>query len=193
MTNAAPASGTLSHRPKRADARRNYEKLVAAARTAFGEEGVSASLEDIARRAEVGIGTLYRHFPTRRELFEAVYIDEVEAVSRSAADLSGEPPWEALVGWLRRLVDYIGTKRALAEELIHDSEIFRRCRDEVYAAGQPLLERAQTAGVVRSDTNIDDVMRLVSGITLVKVTEPAQLERVLNLALDGLRPQAPRS
>ncbi|MFI6761204.1 TetR/AcrR family transcriptional regulator [Micromonospora sp. NPDC050417] len=193
MTNAIPASGTLSTRPKRADARRNYDKLVATARTAFGEDGVSTSLEDIARRAEVGIGTLYRHFPTRRDLFEAVYIDEVEALSRSAADLAGEPPWDALVGWLRRLVEYIGTKRALAEELIHDSEIFRRCRDEVYAAGQPLLARAQTAGVVRPDTNIDDVMRLVSGITLVKVTEPAQLERVLNLALDGLRPQAPRS
>ncbi|MFK3985261.1 TetR/AcrR family transcriptional regulator [Micromonospora sp. NPDC050397] len=176
----------------RADARRNYDKLVSSARTAFAEDGASASLEDIARRAEVGIGTLYRHFPTRRDLFEAVYVGEVEALSRSASDLAGEPPWEALVGWLHRLVDYIATKRALAEELVHDSEIFQRCRDEVYDAGKPLLERAQEAGVARPDTNISDVMRMVSGITLIKVAEPGQLERVLDMALDGLRPQQPR-
>lgn len=177
----------------RADARRNYDKLVTAARAAFAEDGASASLEDIARRAGVGIGTLYRHFPTRRDLFEAVYVGEVQALSRTATDLAGAPPWDALVSWLHRLVDYIATKRALAEELAHDSVIFQRCRDEVYDAGRPLLERAQAAGVARTDTNIDDVMRLVSGITLIKVSEPDQLSRVLDMALDGLRPQAPRA
>ncbi|MGW4460680.1 TetR/AcrR family transcriptional regulator [Micromonospora sp. NPDC004704] len=192
MTSAAQVPETLSRRPKRADALRNYENLVSAARDAFAEHGSSASLEDIARRAQVGIGTLYRHFPTRRDLFEAVYVDEVEALSRSASDLADAPPWDALVGWLHRVVGYIATKRALAEELLHDSEIFQRCRTEVYDAGRPLLVRAQSAGVVRPDTNIDDVMRLVSGITMIKVSEPGQLDRVLDMALDGLRPQPPK-
>ncbi|WP_326558595.1 TetR/AcrR family transcriptional regulator [Micromonospora sp. NBC_01796] len=192
MTSAAQVPETLSRRPKRADALRNYENLVSAARDAFAEHGSSASLEDIARRAQVGIGTLYRHFPTRRDLFEAVYVEEVEALSRSANDLADAPPWDALVGWLHRLVGYIATKRALAEELLHDSEIFQRCRTEVYDAGRPLLVRAQSAGVVRPDTNIDDVMRLVSGITMIKVSEPGQLDRVLDMALDGLRPQTPK-
>ena len=90
----------LSRRPKRADARRNYDKLIAAAREAFTEKDTSASLEDIARRAGVGIGTLYRHFPTRTDLIEAVYVEEVETLCRSADDLRDALPWDALVGWL---------------------------------------------------------------------------------------------
>src|SRR3984893_16296797 len=102
-------------RPKRADARRNYEKVVAAARDAFTEGGTSTSLEEIARRAQVGIGTLYRHFPSRQALLEAVYVDEVEALCRSAADLADLPPWDALIAWLHRFVGYLAAKRALAE------------------------------------------------------------------------------
>src|SRR3954464_11471458 len=93
-------SSELLHRPKRADARRNYDALVAAARAAFTERDQSASLEDIARRAGVGIGTLYRHFPTRSDLIEAVYVEEVEALARSAEDVTELEPWEALVKWL---------------------------------------------------------------------------------------------
>src|SRR5262245_60018585 len=93
--------------PKRADALRNYEKLIAAGREAFTEKDRSASLEEIARRAGVGIGTLYRHFPTRTDLIEAVYVEEVEDLCRSADDLSDAPPWDALVGWLRRFVGYV--------------------------------------------------------------------------------------
>src|ERR1700694_3482572 len=105
----------LSHaRPKRADARRNYEKVVAAAREAFAEGGKATSLEEIARRAQVGIGTLYRHFPTRQALLEAVYVDEVEALCRSADDLADLLPWDALIAWLHRFVAYLFTKRALA-------------------------------------------------------------------------------
>jgi AcrR family transcriptional regulator len=173
----------------RADARRNYDKLIAAARDAFGEAGGSASLEDIARRAHVGIGTLYRHFPTRRDLFESVYVDEVEALCRTAQDLAGErSPWEALVGWLRRFVEYMATKKALAEGLVHDSDLFRSCRAAIYAAGGPLLTRAQEDGSARPDTSFDDVMRLISGITMVQMVEPGQLERVLGMAFDGMRP-----
>ena len=83
-------------RPRRADALRNYEKLIAAARDAFAGGGSATSLEEIARRAGVGIGTLYRHFPTRQDLLEAVYVEELESLARSAADLADLPPWEAL-------------------------------------------------------------------------------------------------
>src|ERR1700734_1041018 len=107
---SAPASASAPDftalRPKRADALRNYDKLIAAARDAFAQDGVSTSLEEIARRAGVGIGTLYRHFPNRQALLEAVYVDEVEALCRSAADHAELPPWEALVGWLHRFVAY---------------------------------------------------------------------------------------
>src|ERR671923_2811080 len=117
MTSPPTEAVQLSKRPKRADARRNYDKLIAAGREAFTERDRSASLEDIARRAGVGIGTLYRHFPTRTDLIEAVYVEEVEALCRSADDLSDEAPWDALVGWLHRFIGYVATKHALAEEL----------------------------------------------------------------------------
>src|SRR5262245_66404811 len=119
-------------RPKRADALRNYEKLVAAARAVFTEDGTSAPLEDVAERAGVGIGTLYRHFPTRQALLEAVYVGEVEALCRSVADFEGLPPWEALSGWLHRYVGYAATKKALAEDLIasigRGAPVFEQCR-----------------------------------------------------------------
>lgn len=187
MASADQLGEVFARRPKRADARRNYDALIAAAQEVFGECGAGASLEEIARRAGVGIGTLYRNFPKRRDLFEAVYVEEVRALSASAADLAGLPPWDALVAWLHRFVAYVGTKRALAEELVHDSEVFRSCRTEIYAAGEPLLRRAQEAGVARPDATFDDVVRLVSGIMAYQFFEPAQRDRVLGIALDGLR------
>ncbi|MEV4657533.1 helix-turn-helix domain-containing protein [Micromonospora sp. NPDC049301] len=190
MTSAGQAPEVFARRPKRADARRNYDALIAAARDAFAENGAAASLEDVARRAGVGIGTLYRNFPNRRHLFEAVYVEEVRALSRSAADLAELPPWDALVAWLHRFVAYVATKRALAEELLHDSEIFRSCRMEIYAAGEPLMSRAQAAGVVREDIGFDDVVRLISGLTMAQFPSPEQRDRVLGVALDGLRPPA---
>jgi AcrR family transcriptional regulator len=180
-------------RPKRADARRNYDKLIAAAREVFAENGASASLEDIARRAEVGIGTLYRHFPTRQALLEAVYLEEVEAVCRSVDDFAGLPPWEALVGWLHRFVGYAVTKRALLEELMAtvdvdpDSDVFRSCRVAISDAGESLLERAQASGDVRPDVRFLDVGRMVGGIAVIRMADPEQIERILDLALDGLR------
>ncbi|MFC0504570.1 TetR/AcrR family transcriptional regulator [Micromonospora costi] len=187
MASADQLGEYLTRRPKRADARRNYDALVAAAREAFAAGGVDTSLEEIARRAGVGIGTLYRNFPSRRELFEAVYVDEVQALSRSAADVAHLPPWDALAAWLNRFVAYAATKRALAEELAHNSEVFRRCRIEIYAAGEPMLRRAQEAGVARADATFDDVLRLISGIVAFQFPEPGQRDRVLAIALDGLR------
>ncbi|MEA2446019.1 MAG: hypothetical protein QOJ12_3311, partial [Thermoleophilales bacterium] len=172
-----------------------YEKLIAAAREAFTENGKSASLEDIARRAEVGIGTLYRHFPTRQDLLEGVYVEEVQALCRSAADFAGQPPWDALVGWLHQFVGYIATKHALAEELFEytdrDAPVFRSCHSAMFATGEPLLERAQQAGVVRPDTDIGEVVKLVGGIAKIPSADPDQVLRILDMALDGLRYQDP--
>jgi AcrR family transcriptional regulator len=195
MTRAENDITALSERPQRADARRNRDKLIAAAREAFAECGTTASLEDVARRAGVGIGTLYRHFPTRQDLLEAVYVDEFEAIARSAVDLADLPPWDALVNWLQQFVRYAATKRALAEELLAyidlDSDVFRRSREAITAAGEPLLERAQRAGVVRPDVTFGDLTRMIGGIAAIRASDPEQIERILGLALDGLRYQAP--
>jgi AcrR family transcriptional regulator len=180
----------LIQRPRRADAQRNHAKLLAAAREAFTEADTETSLEDIARRAGVGIGTLYRHFPTRQNLIEAVYVDEVEALSRSARDVADLPPWEALTAWLHRFVDYVATKQALINELFAEggsTDVFASCRTLLYDAGEPLLKRAQAAGVVRADIDITDVVHLVSGIAKIPFPDPSQSQRVLDVALDGLR------
>jgi AcrR family transcriptional regulator len=191
MATAKTDTQPLVERPKRADARRNYDKLIAAARDAFAEHGTSASLEEIARRADVGIGTLYRHFPRRQDLLEAVYVEEVEEVCASVADMADLPPWEALTGWLHNVVAYVGRKHALAEELWNhldrDAEFFTGCRTALFAAGEPLLERAQEAGVVRPDVNLDDILQIVGGIGKNPTTPPDQVEKVLDIALDGLR------
>jgi AcrR family transcriptional regulator len=185
----------LSERPKRADARRNYEKLLTAAADAFAENGTATSLEDIARRADVGIGTLYRHFPTRQALLEAVYIDEVEEISRKANDLVGLEPWDALATWLRQFVRYAATKRALADEMMNtidaEAPVFVSCRTAITAAGDMLLARAQEAGVVRPDTNFTDVGRMVAGIASIRTVDPGQIDRILDVALDGLRYTTP--
>jgi AcrR family transcriptional regulator len=182
---------TLISRPKRADARRNYEKILAAAREAFAEGGESTALEEIARRADVGIGTLYRHFPNRQALIEALYLDEVEEVCRAAAELDGEDPWEALSEWFERFVGYVATKQALAAELLNcldrDAELFKVSRAALFASGEPLLRRAQEAGVVRPDVEFPEVMQMVMGIAKVHAGDPSQSNRMVRIALDGLR------
>ncbi|MEU4242293.1 TetR/AcrR family transcriptional regulator [Actinoplanes sp. NPDC026619] len=174
-------------RPQRADARRNFDALLAAARDAFAANGTEASLEDIARRAGVGIGTLYRNFPTRRDLFEAVYVEEVNQLGEVAAAVASLPPWEALTAWLKRFVAYAVTKRAIIEALNRESEMFAVCRRTMYDAGEPLLERAQKEGIVRPDLTFDDLLRMVSGLTSGAYVDDAQRDRVVALALDGLR------
>ncbi|WP_432839395.1 TetR/AcrR family transcriptional regulator [Dactylosporangium sp. CA-092794] len=174
-------------RPQRADARRNFDALLAAAREAFAEHGSGTSLEDIARRAGVGIGTLYRNFPTRQDLFDAVYVGEIEALCQAADAVAGLEPWDALTGWLHRFVDYAATKRALSEEINRDSPMIRECRTAIHEAAGPLLARAQAAGVARRDVSADDLLRLISGLTAGGYVDDAQRERVLTIALDGVR------
>ncbi|MFG2796211.1 TetR/AcrR family transcriptional regulator [Streptomyces pseudovenezuelae] len=176
-----------SRRPHRKDAARNYDALLVAAREAFAEHGAEASLEDIARRAGVGIGTLYRNFPTRRHLFESVYADEVNTLVRVAQELADQEPWEALTAWLDRFAGYMVTKRAVREALNDESEIFAACRDSMYAAGGPLFARAQEAGEARRDMDFVELLRMVAGITATAFDDDAQRDRVLSIALDGVR------
>ncbi|MGW1721495.1 TetR/AcrR family transcriptional regulator [Streptomyces sp. NPDC002306] len=176
-----------SQRPHRKDAARNYDALLAAAREAFAEHGAEASLEDIARRAGVGIATLYRNFPTRRALFESVYADEVNELCRVAREVAGQEPWQALTAWLSRFAGYLVTKRAVREALEDESGIFLACRDSMYAAGGPLFERAQRAGAARPDMDFGDLLRLIAGVTATTFVDDAQRDRVLAIALDGVR------
>jgi AcrR family transcriptional regulator len=180
-------------RPQRADARRNYDRILTAARKAFAEGGESTSLEEIARQARVGIGTLYRHFPSRQVLLETLYVNEVHEVCRSASQRD-EDPWTALSVWCQGLIGYLTTKRALAQELLkyldEDAALFQECRRTVYAAGEPLLERAQGVGVVRPDVEFSDVLQMLAGISRMPANDPDQVEHVVRIALDGLRYRA---
>ncbi len=186
----APQPGQM-----RADARRNRERLLTAARSAFAEQGADAPLEDIAKLAGVGIGTLYRHFPTRLALQEAVFRDQVEAVCESAAELrDSHEPGEALALWLRSLTGYIATKRGLSSALIKalgkDSELVSSCSAQMKVAGSGLLANAQQAGAVRQEVDIADLLRLVHAVVLATEQAPAddgQRDRLLSVVLDGLR------
>ena len=192
MSTPEATAQTLLTRPKRADARRNYEKVLTAAREAFAEGGESTALEEIARRAGVGIGTLYRNFPNRQALVEALYLEEVEGICRMAEEQrESADPWEALTSWFERFIGYIATKQALAAELTNyldrDAQLFKSSRAALWAAGEPLLTRAQEAGVVRPDAEIGDVMHMVMGIAKVPSSDPEQTAHILRIALDGLR------
>ena len=183
-----PDSPTITvTRPHRADARRNFDALLAAARDAFNRDGIDVALEDIARQAGVGIATLYRNFPTRSDLVEAVYVSEIEELLQAARDAYEREPWDGLEAWLLRFSGYVATKLAVLQGLNKDSQIFRTCRAAMYDAANPLFERAQAAGEVRPDTNLDDVMRLVSGVTASHYESEEQRARVLTLALDAIR------
>ncbi|MFF3764781.1 TetR/AcrR family transcriptional regulator [Streptomyces sp. NPDC001922] len=183
-------------RPMRADARRNYDRLLAEARSAFTEHGTDASLEDIARRAGVGIGTLYRHFPNRYALMGAVFQGELDALlARSRELLEAEQPCAALVDWLRAVIDHAGTYRGLARALMSAAQdkasALARCRVPMREAGSALLVRAQRAGSVRDDVDIADLLQLTNAIALaVEATpdDPDLADRLLGLTFTGLRP-----
>jgi len=156
--------------PMRADARRNRDLLLAAALEAFTEHGADdTSLEEIARRAGVGIGTLYRHFPGRVALLEAVYTDQVAALCQRADELTAsQSPGAALTAWMRELAEFSATKHnltsALAADYDKDAPVFSACRDDLLAAAAALLTRAQQAGVARPDVQPLDLLRLSHGV-----------------------------
>jgi AcrR family transcriptional regulator len=196
MSATQTSTQTAPTAPKRADARRNYERILTAARTAFAEGGESTSLEEIARQAGVGIGTLYRHFPSRQVLLETLYVNEVHEVCRSASQRKRDP-WKALSVWCEELIGYLTTKRALAHELLNyldeDATLFKECRRTVFAAGEPLLKHAQDAGVVRPDVEFSDVLHMLAGISRMPASDPDQVKHVVRIALDGLRYRPPVS
>ena len=178
----------------RADASRNREKLVEIAATAFAERGGNASLEDIARQAGVGIGTLYRHFPTREHLVEVLYRREVEALCDAAEELAqNNPPDVALAEWMQRFVDYIAAKRGMANSLriLFDanSEVFANTSGMVALALQRLVDAAVADGSIRSDIDINDISQALSGIYSAPDTPDwrDRSRRLVSLLMDGLR------
>jgi AcrR family transcriptional regulator len=179
----------------RADAQRNYERLVSAARTVLSERGSEASMEEIAKRADVGVGTLYRHFPRRIDLVEAVYREGVESLVTLATSVAADgPPWDALVEWLDGFVRYAQSKRVFLTEL-HEAfeknpELALDSRERIRVAAGLVLERAQQAGVARDDIDSADLMQLVGGMCMARNASLEQNERLLTLVLDGIRTTA---
>ena len=192
MTDLTPTiPGITVVRPQRADARRNFDALLAAARAAFNAEGIDVALEDIARDAGVGIGTLYRNFPTRQDLLEAVYVSEIEELLQAAREAEEREPWEGLEAWLRRFSGYVATKLALLQALNKESAMLRVCRSAMYDAASPLFARAREAGEIREGVQLDDVLRMIAGVTGGHYDDDEQRARVLALALEAVR--APRA
>jgi AcrR family transcriptional regulator len=186
---------TVTARPMRADAKRNYELLVTAARTVFDQEGGGASMEAIAKEAGVGIGTLYRHFPKRIDLVEAVYVDDVDELETVARTVSVElEPWAAFVAWLEAFVRYaMGKKRfmnELHEAFEKDPGLRSASRERIVSALSIVLTAAQEAGVVRSDVDAPDLMQLLGSMCMSATLTPDQSARLLVMIEDGLRPQA---
>ena len=180
----------------RADARQNNARLIAAATAAFAERGAEAPLEDIARRAGVGIGTLYRHFPTRLDLQAAVFRSQVGAVCGEGEALACDAsPEEAFAGWLRALAGYLVTKRGLSHALIEavgiESELISSCWVAMRQTTERLLSAAQRAGVIRPDVDATDVMRLVHGVSVSSEKAPERADMLMSVMLDGLRASRP--
>jgi AcrR family transcriptional regulator len=189
---------TASGRPMRADARRNRDAVLVAAADAFAEHGVEASLEDIARTAGVGVGTLYRHFPTREALVFGVYQREVEQLAASAPELAASlDPADALREWMRRFVRYTGTKRGLIGMLKPlmqtESGLFEQTRAQITGAASSLLKAAADAGEIRGDIGAPDLIRSMGGICMAndQVGTGDDAARMVDLVFDGLRYGAP--
>ncbi len=178
----------------RADARRNRDKLIGVAAAAFAEKGVETSLEDIARQAGVGIGTLYRHFPTREHLVEVVYRRELESLAAAARELAEKhPPDVALEEWMRRFVSYIATKRGMSNSLrilmTSNSSLFAEGFGNMRGALEGLLKTASEQGYVRTDMDTADVMHALASIYSIPES-PEWRERslrLIGLLMDGLK------
>jgi AcrR family transcriptional regulator len=172
---------------RRADAARNRDRILAAARAAFadGERADAVSMAAVSRRARVGMATLYRNFPGRRELLEALYTEEVDAVCAAAESAPD------LAAWLRAFFDYFTSKRHIAGELLTHvpgtDPVFDGNRTRVLAAGRPLLEAAQRAGEVRGDLSLEQVLDMVIAIARIE-GDVAYVEPILDAALAGLQP-----
>jgi len=190
-----PPAGAAPARRRRADAERNEARVLEAARETFAELGASATLEAIARRAGVGIGTLYRHFPTREALVEAAFREMVDGSrARAVALLDSADPADALASFLHDQLAQSATCRGLAAEamimMLDDQCPGPSPCEALREAGAQLLARAQDAGAVRADADIDDLIRMVNAIGLATEDAPdgpARAERLFGLMIDGIR------
>ncbi|MEH0548620.1 TetR/AcrR family transcriptional regulator [Streptomyces sp. B21-105] len=186
---------TATTRGLRADARRNRERLLEAAGRAFSEVGTDASLEAIAKDAGVGIGTLYRHFPTREALLEAAYRNELARVCDSATELLAQlPPDQAMRQWMDLFIDYLATKQGMADALkaviaSGDEDPFAESLDRISTAISTLLHAGAEVGVLRSDVDPLDVGFSLGGVLLITSDKGLRdrAGRMLDLLLDGLR------
>jgi AcrR family transcriptional regulator len=175
----------LSRGPMRADARKNYSHLLAVARDVVTEHGADVSMRDIARRADVGLATLFRHFPTREALFEALLRTKLEALTQSAGELeASNPPDEALLSWFREVVAFVQSYRGVvalmaAAHMDPDSPLYASCA-AVHSAGATLLLRAQAEGTARTDIDGDDLFALVSALGWL-VDQPSFTQRADHL------------
>ncbi|MDF3293010.1 TetR/AcrR family transcriptional regulator [Streptomyces silvisoli] len=183
-----------AQRPLRADARRNRDKILAAAVRVFAEEGLEAHLERIAKEAGVGSATLYRNFPTREALIEAVYRNEVAQLCDAAPGLLAEkPPYEALHDWTRLFLDYVTTKAGMADALraiaATGSNPYGPSRDMIQTAITALMDACAAAGMIRTDISPSDMGAALEGIALTsaKPEQRERAERLLDLTLDGLK------
>jgi AcrR family transcriptional regulator len=184
-------------RAQRADASRNRDRLLAVASEAFSVHGVDASLESIARDAGVGIGTLYRHYPTRDALIEAVYRLNVDLLCEGADELRATlPPEEALAQWMQRFVAYVGSKKGLATYLksvvSQESDLFQSTHARVQTTVDQLVSAAVEAGTIRKGVEGMDLLRALSGVCMM-TDQPGGKDggRVAELLMDGLRYGAP--
>src|ERR1700677_4194554 len=189
-------SRSQAGRPRRADARRNYGQLVEQARIAFAESGVDASLDEIARRAGVASGTLYRHFPTRLVLIEAVLGEQIaELTGLGRGLLTAENEFDALSTWLRAVLMHALTYRGLSAAVMNsaldrENNLASTWHAELFEIGAALLERARESGVVVADADEADVLKMVGAMAWAAQDAPdssAQADRLLALLMNGLR------
>jgi AcrR family transcriptional regulator len=175
---------------KRADAERNRDKILAAARAAFADPEAEVSMAEVSRRAGVGMATLYRNFPGRRELLEALYTDEVDAICAAAENAEGGTPGARLAAWLHRFFAFFTSKHHIASELLAHTDdtnpIFSGSRARVLAAGRPLLAAAQYAHEVRDDLTLEQILDMIIAIATIN-GDPGYSRPILQTALDGLR------
>jgi len=187
-------------RKPRADCARNRQLLIDAAKAGFAEVGMNVSLEEIARRASVGIGTLYRHFPTREAVVEAVYLREVEQLAEAVPQLLERwAPGEALHKWMHLFIDYIATKRVIASSLApiaaRCTTLYTSCSEIINGAIATLVKRAADSGDVRKDIDPSDLLRAMVGVSYQNpdAAWEASARRVIDLLMDGLRSTAGRA
>ena len=179
-------------KPLRADARRSVDALLTAAKELFAEVGVDAPIRDIARRAGLGVGTVYRRFPQRSDLIAAVFRREIDGCADAAAGLAADhEPFEALKCWMQRLSALFATKRGLAGALHSGEPAYAALPAHFDARLRPALERllvaAIAAGCIRSDIAADELLSAVARLSMMEAGEPAQVQRIVALLADGLR------